>query len=188
MTDPPVTIARCARPGMPVPELPGGGCMRDSGAHPRAARHHAHVAVPARRPALPGDGPLLTGRIPARAGPWPGAGHQAAPGHSTDDLTRPAECRLDACGPGRQASPPRQPASGPAASTPGNGEAAPSVTAWDHPAPRPADLPLPQYRAARQRPARLGAFSCLSPWPGIACSSRSPQRHPWPCGWCRGRT
>ena len=89
---------------------------------------------------------------------------------------------MDACGPGRQASPPRRPASGPAASTPGNGEGAHEVTARDHPAPAPAGLPLRQGRAARQprpaaQPAR-GAFP-LSPFPGPAapgCRRPPPAR------------
>ena len=61
---------------------------------------------------------------------------------------------MDACGPGRQASPPRRPAAGPAAATPGNGEGAHEVTARDHPAPAPAGLPLRQGRAARRHPPR----------------------------------
>ncbi len=79
---------------------------------------------------------------------------------------------MDACGPGRQASPPRRPASGPGASTPGNGEGAHEVTARDHPAPGPACLPLRQGRAARQPPPRRAArprgLSLFSPSPGPA--------------------
>jgi hypothetical protein len=86
--------------------------------------------------------------VPAR-GSGPGA--RPAPAPRRADLTRRAEWRLDACGPGRQASPPRRPASGPAASAPGNGAGAHEVTARDRPAPAPAGLPLRPPRAAACR-------------------------------------
>ena len=152
---------RRARTGLPA----GRGRWHDGGAHLRGARHRAPFAVPARRPALVGGRPLLAGRVPARIDLWLGAGGQArppAPGGA--DLTGRAGRRLDACGPGRQASAPRRPASGPAASTPGNGEGAHEVTARDHPAPAPAGLPLRQGRAAllprRALPRGLSSF----PW------------------------
>ena len=73
---------------------------------------------------------------------------------------------------------------GPAASTPGNGGAAPSVTARD-PAPGPAGLPLRQGRAARQHPPRrTGPPACgLVPFPRFPC--RQPRAAPWP--WRAGR-
>jgi len=97
---------------------------------------------------------------PRVAPSWPG-GHRAvpaggfgralqpgpAPGRA--DLTGRAESRVDACGPGRQASPPRRLATGPAAAAPGSGGAGPAVTARG-PAPGPAGLPLRQGRAAGQ--------------------------------------
>jgi hypothetical protein len=83
-------------------------------------------------------GTVPSSRCPARGQPvravpfWQG-GHRAVPAHGFGrvlqpgpapgraDLTGRAESRVDACGPGREASPPRRPATGPAASTPGNG-------------------------------------------------------------------
>src|SRR6266851_3771584 len=123
--------------------LPGGGRVYDGGAHRRGARHRAPFGVPAWRSALVWAVPSWAGgyRPASTRGSGPGVKLAPAPGRA--DLTRRAEWRLDACGPGRQASPPRRPASGPAASTPGNGEGVPEVTARDHPAPGPAGLPLP---------------------------------------------
>ena len=182
MTDPPASITRCAQPGEPVP-----GRRPGAGACTTVARTVAVRATvpPSRYP--PG------GRPSCRAGPsWPGGyrpastrgsgpGVKPAPAPGRADLTGRAEWRLDACGPGRQASPPRRPASGPAASTPGNGEGAHEVTARDHPAPGPAGLPLRQGRAARQpRPAAQrarGAFP-LSPGPGPAAPGQPPAAGP----------
>jgi hypothetical protein len=141
---------------VPVPSCPAG-------ARTTVART---FEVYARRSALIPGRPLLVGRVPARI---------------EVDLTRRPEWRLDACGPGRQASPPRRSASGPAASTPGNGEGAHEVTARDHPAPGPAGLPLRQGPAARQpsprrlvRPRGLTSFThgqCRPPW-AAACRRR----------------
>jgi integrase len=119
---------------------PPGGRVDDGGAHRRGARHRAPFAVPARRPALVRGRPLLASRVPARIDAWLGAGVKPAPAPGRVDLTGRAEWRLDACGPGRQASAPRRPASGPAATAPGNGEGAHEVTARDHPAPAPAGI------------------------------------------------
>jgi hypothetical protein len=162
MTDPPVSITRCAQPGAPVP----GGCSAP-GAWTTVARTVAlRATVP---PWCPPGGRPAAGTAPSsrRGGYRPastrgstGPGVKPAPGHGADDLTRRAEWRLDACGPGRQASAPRRPASGPAASTPGNGEGAHGVTARDHPAPAPAGLPLRQERAARRHPPRRARRSC----------------------------
>jgi excisionase family DNA binding protein len=103
------------------------------------------------QPGVPSCGPGGCRAVPAR-GPGPGA----RPAPRRADLTGRPEWRLDACGPGRQASPPRRPASGPAATAPGNGEGAHEVTARD-PAPGPAGLPLRQGRAACPHPPRRAA-------------------------------
>ena len=165
MTDPPVSITRCAQPGAPVPD----GCSAP-GAWTTVARTVAvRATVP---PWCPPGGRPAAGTAPSsrRGGYRPastrgstGPGVKAAPGHGADDLTRRAEWRLDVCGPGRQASPPRRPAPGSAAST-CNGEDAPEVTARDHPAPAPAGLPLRQSRAALL-PRRATRPRGLSPFP-----------------------
>jgi hypothetical protein len=85
---------------------------------------------------------------------------QSGPAPGRADLTGRAESRVDAYGPGREASPPRRPATGPAASTPGNGGAGSAVTARD-PAPGPAGLPLRQCRAGRALPVRSRGTSRL---------------------------
>jgi hypothetical protein len=171
MTDAPVSITRCAQPGAPVPGCPAGACT--TGARIVAVR----ATVP---PWCPPGGRPAAGTAPSsrRGGYRPastrgstGPGVKPAPGHGADDLTGRAEWRLDACGPGRQASAPRRPASGPAASTPGNGEGAHEVTARDHPAPGPAGLPLRQGRAACQ-PRRAARRR------GLSSSPRSPARPP----------
>ena len=154
MTDPSISVTRCAQPGVPSPGCPA------SGACTTVARTFAvrGTVPPSRYPSggrpSCGAGPSWWGGyrpVPARRS---GPGVKPAPAPGRADLTRRPEWRLDACGPGRQASPPRRPAPGPAASTPGNGEGVPSVTARDHPAPAPAGLPLRQGRAAvAHRPA-----------------------------------
>ncbi len=167
MTDPPVRITRRAQPGEPVPgRRPGAGACA-TGARTVAVRAPVPPSrhPPGGRPSYP-PGPSWPGGyrpVPAR-GCGPGARPAPAPGGRAD-LTGRAESRVDACGPGRQASPPRRSASGPAASTPGNGEGAHEVTARDHPAPGPAGLPLRQGRAGRQpsprrplRPRGLTSF------------------------------
>ena len=143
MTDPPVSITRCAQPGMPSPGCPaaGGGAT--------VARTFAVPATvpPSRYP--PG------GRPSPRADPsWRGGyrlvstrrlGPGVKPG-APGDLTGRPEWRVDACGPGRQASPPRRPAPGPAASTPataGPRRRSPPGT------PRP---PLPAFPSGRAGP------------------------------------
>ena len=162
MTDPSVSIARRAQPGVPVPGRPAGACTTVA----RTVAVRATVP-PSRYP--PGGRPSCGAAPSWRAGYRPastrgsGPGVKPAPAPCRADLTGRAEWRLDACGPGRQASAPRRPASGPAASTPGNGEGAHEVTARDHPAPAPAGLPLRQGRAAllprrATRPRGLSSF------------------------------
>ena len=134
------------------------------------------------RPGVPSPGcpPAGAGATVARArASRVAAPPSRCPASGRADLTGGAERRVDACGPGRQASAPCRPAFGSAASTPGDGEGVPPVTAWD-PAPAPAGLPLRQGRAARQpRPAAQrarGAFPLLpvpragrpGPRPGVA--------------------
>jgi hypothetical protein len=173
MTDPPVSITRRARPGVPVP-----GRRPAAGAWTTVARTVAvRATVP---PWYPARGRPAAGAAPSsrRGGYRPastrgsGPGVKPAPGHGADDLTRRAEWRLDACGPGRQASVPRRPAPGPAATAPGNGEDAHEVTARDRPAPAPAGLPLRQGRA---RPAPLRRAARRR---GLSSLSRSPGRPP----------
>ena len=167
-----------ARTGPP----PGGGRGDDGGAHRRGARPR----TPSRYPPACGAGRSWRAgyRSASTRGSWLGV--KPAPGHGADDLTGRAEWRLDACGPGRQASAPSRPASGPAASIPGNGEGAHEVTARDHPAPAPAGLPLRQGRAARQprphctRPRGLSSFPVIPGRPPRADAGRR-----WPGG---GRT
>ena len=110
--------------------------------------------------------------VPAR-GCGPGAKPTGRAG-----LTWRPEWRVDACGPGRQASPPRRPAAA---------VAGPSVTARD-PAPAPAGLPLRQGRAGRPAPPRRRAFCHRGPCPRLAAISRSTGRQPWPGHLCGGRT
>jgi hypothetical protein len=173
MTDPSVKITRRPPPVEPVPGCPAAGACTT------VARTVAvRATVPPSR--CPPDG-----RPSPRAAPsWPGGrrhastrgsgpGVKPAPAPGRADLTGRAESRLDACGPGWQASAPRRPASGPAASTPGNGEGAHEVTARDHPAPGPAGLPLRQGRAARQHPPRRAARPR-----GLSSFPRSPGRPP----------
>ena len=173
MTDPSVSITRCAQPGELVP-----GC-------PAAARGPTVARAVAVRATVPPSPYPARGRPSAGAAPSSGAGgyrpvstrgsepgSSPPPGTARADLTRRAEWRLDACGPGRQASPPRLPAPGPAATAPGNGEGAHGVTARDHPAPAPAGLPLRQGRAARHLPRRAARPRGLSSLP------RSPAGRP----------
>ena len=171
MTDPSDRITRCARQGEPVPGCPAGACT--TGARTVAVRAPVPPSryPPGGRPSC-GAGPSWPGgcRPASTRGSWRGVKPGGAPGGRAD-LTRRAESRVDACGPGRQASPPRRPAPGPAASTPGNGAGAHEVTARDRPAPGPAGLPLRQGRAARQ-PRRAGRPRGLTSFP------RSPGRPP----------
>jgi hypothetical protein len=172
MTDPSDRVTRRAQPGEPVP-----GRRPASGACTTGARTVGGRAPvpPSRYP--PGGRPSRQAGPSWRAGYRPastrgsGPGVKPAPVRCADDLTGRAESRVDACGPGWQASAPRRPASGSAASTPGNGEGAHEVTAWDHPAP--AGLPLRQGRAARQPSPRRAARPR-----GLASFPRSPGQPP----------
>ena len=153
MTHPSASITRCPQAGTPVP-----GCPPAGGAGTTVARTcTVRATVPSWCP--PGGRPS-----PWTAPSWPG-GHRAVPARGFGsarldpapgraDLTGRAESRVDACGPGREASPPRRPAAGPAGTAPGNGGAGPAVTVRD-PAPGPAGLPLRQGQAAcRALPVR----------------------------------
>ena len=173
MTDPPVWIARRAQPGVPIAgRSPAGACTT-------VARTVAvRATVP---PWCPPQGPAPSRRAGYRPAPARGSAPGVKPGPAPGrvDLTGRAEWRLDACGPGRQASAPRRPAAGPAASTPGNGAGAHEVTARDHPAPAPAGLPLRQGRAARlprraALPRGLSFFPRSQGWPSrpAACRRR----------------
>ena len=96
-----------------------------------------------------------------------GPGVKPVPAWGGADLTWRAEVRVDACGPGREASPLRRPAVG---------GSVPSATVRD-PAPGPAGLPLRQDQGARQAappPTRPFLLSCFPAAPG--------RRAPWPAG------
>ena len=108
MTDPSASITRRAQPGVPAPGRPAGACATVA----RTVAVRATVP-PSRHP--PGGRPSC-GATPSR----PGAcrpvstrgsetGVKPAPAPGGADLTGRAEWRLDACGPGRQASPPHRP-------------------------------------------------------------------------------
>jgi hypothetical protein len=140
MTDPSISIVRCAQAG-----TPSSGCPPAAGAWTTVARAGAARAGAARATVAPSLCPARGRPFPAR-GSGPGAGPVPGPGRA--DLTGRPESRVDACGPGREASPPCSPAREPAAARCG-GWAAPPVTARD-PAPGPAGLPLRQGRAARR--------------------------------------
>ena len=126
--------------------------------------------------AVPGPGRPVPGAVPlfARGGHravstrGSGPGVKPVPALGGADLTWRGEVRVDACGPGREASPPRRPAAG---------GSAPSATVRD-PAPGPAGLPLRQDRApARPRaPADAALPSFLfprSPGPPSAVAGRA---------------
>jgi len=147
MTDPAVSVTRCARPGVPVPG------------------HRAPV-VPARR-----GRPLLAGRAPARIGPWPGPG--VKPGLVRGGLDGAGGVEAG-CLRSRAAGQPA-PLAGirVGCHCPGNGAGAHEVTARGHPAPGPAG-PFSSGKAGRvpdRSAAQLvgGAFPLLSfPFPGPA--------------------
>ena len=168
MTDPSVSITRCAQPGMPSP-----GCRRRRARGATVARTVAVRATvppsrypPGGRPSRQGR-PLLAGRVPARIDAWLGAGCQARPARP-GDLTGRAEWRVDACGPGRQASPPRRPAPGrppppPATAGPRRGHRPGPRARPCRPSPPagPGRPPAPPRRTARR-----AAFRSLPRSPG----------------------
>ena len=173
-TDPSGSITRCPQPGMPSPGRPAAG------AGAAAARATVPPSrYPVRGRPVPGAVPSWRGGhryVPARSS-GPGARPAPVPGRA--DLTGRAESRVDACGPGREASAPHRPAAG---------RAAPPVTARD-PAPRPAGLPLRQGGAARQHPPRQHPPRPHNgPPSGLAFFSRSPGRQSRPGDRCGGGT
>ncbi len=179
MTDPSDRITRCAQPGEPV-----AGRRPAAGAGATVARTVAVRAPvpPSRYP--PGGRPSCRAGPSWRAGYWPastrgsGRGVKPAPAPGGADLTGRAESRVDACGPGRQASPPRRPAPGrpppPPATARARTRSPPGTT------PRP---PLPAFPSGRAGPPACPApppaataGPCLFPlFPGPAAqSSRLP--------------
>ena len=155
--------------------MPSPGCLpaRSAGATvARAARARATVP-PSRCPAhggpVPGAVPLFVrGGHRAVSTRGSGPGVKPVPAWGGADLTWRGEVRVDACGPGREASPPCRPAAG---------GSVPSATVRD-PAPGPAGLPLRQDQGARQaarrpptRPLLLSRFPAA---PG--------RRPPWRAG------
>jgi len=171
MTEPSGSITRYAPPGVPVSGCPAAGACTTVA---RTFAVHA-TGPPSRHPPGSWPSPSAAPSWPGghRPVPAPGSGLGVKPGPVPGDLTERPEWRVDACGPGRQASPPRRPAPGPAATAPGNSGAVPSVTARDHPAPAPAGLPLQQGRAARHPPPRRAARPR-----GLSSFPRSPGRQP----------
>jgi len=152
MTDPSGSTARWRQAG-----TPSTGCLPIRSANAtvaRAARARATVP-PSRCPAhgrpVPEAVPLFV-RSGHRAVSTRGSGPDVKPVPAWDgaDLTWRGEVRVDACGPGREASPPRRPAAD---------ESVPSVTVRD-PAPGPVGLPLRQGQGACEaaRPRRRGPF------------------------------
>jgi hypothetical protein len=178
MTDPSGSMTRCPQPGLPWPGPAAGAGAAVAGACAAPAD-----VRPSRSPAP--DRPL-PGAVPSsgRCGRWHmtvrgfGPGARAAPVPGRCDLTGRAEPRVDACGPGREASAPHRPAAD---------RAAPPVTVRD-PAPGPAGLPLRQGWAARQHPPLPAACPHHGPRSGSGFFSRSPGRQPRPGGRCGGRT
>ena len=122
-------------------------------------RGHAPPCSPRGARPVPGAVPLFArGGHRAVSPSGSGPGIKPVPAWSGADLTwREAdltwrkEVRVDACGPGREASSPRRPAAG---------ASVPSVTVQD-PAPGAAGLPLRQHQGARQaeRARRRGPSS-----------------------------
>ncbi len=116
---------------------------------------HGHAPPCPLRGARPMAGPsplFVRGGHRAVSTRGSGPGVKPVPAWGGADLTWRGEVRVDACGPGRQASPPRRPAAG---------GSVPSATVRD-PAPGPAGLPLRQDQAARQ--AALPADAALPPF------------------------
>ena len=169
MTDPPGSAARWRQAG-----TPSSGCLAARSANATVARAaRARATVPPSR--YPAHGRPLPGTVPwfVRGGHrtvstrGSGPGVKPVPAWAGADLTLRGEVRVDACGPGREASPPRRPAAG---------GSAPSATVRD-PAPGPACLPLRQDQdAVRPRAPATRPF-LLSRFP--AAPGRRP---PWPAG------
>ena len=159
MPDLSVSITRCAQPGAPSPAYPAAGASTTV-ARTLAARRRA-PAAPAPQTALPRGRPLLAGRAPARTGPWLRTACQARP--VPGDLTRRPEWRPDACGPGRQASPPRQAGIRVGCLHPRQRRGRARGHRPGPPRARPCGLPLRQGRAARPPAAQLAAGPFLFP-------------------------
>ncbi len=129
---------------------PAGTERKCDGAACRTRTRTRHRA-PSRCPAHGRPVPLFVRN--GRRGVSPrglGPGVKPVPAWGGADLTWRGEVRVDACGPGREASPPRRPVAG--------GGVQP-VTVRD-PAPDPAGLPLRQDQAARPRRRGLSPFLC----------------------------
>ena len=170
MTDPSDSAACWRQAG-----TPSSGCLPAQGAGAtvaRAARARATVP-PSRCPAhgrpVPGAVPLFVrGGHRAVSTRGSGPGVKPVPAWGGADLTWRGEVRVDACGPGREASPPRRPAAG---------GSVPSATVRD-PAPGPAGLPLrqDQGRPPGRVPPPTRPF-LLSRFPAVP-----GRRPPWPAG------
>jgi hypothetical protein len=169
MTDPSGSAA-CWRQA----DMSSSGCLPARSASAtvaRAARASATVP-PSRCPAhgrpVPGAVPLFVQdghRAVSTRDSRPGV--KPVPAWGGADLTWRAEVRVDACGPGREASPPCRPAVG---------GSVPSATVRD-PAPGPAGLPLRQDQGPRQaaRPRRRCPSSFpVSPQPRAAVRRGRP--------------
>jgi hypothetical protein len=135
------------------------GCLPARSASATVARaSRARATVPSSR--CPAHGRPVPRAVPlfVRGGYWAvstrgsGPGVNAVPAWGGADLTSRGEVRVDACGPGREASPPRRPTAG---------GIVPSATVRD-PAPGPAGLPLRQDQAARPRPHDPSSFPVSS--------------------------
>ena len=142
MTDPfwqrgVLAVGRHALVRLPVAterECDGGACQGGT-------RHRAAFAVSGPWPAgLRNRDPFRAGQASALSTRGSGRGVKPVPAWDGADLTWRGEVRVDACGPGREASPPRRPVAD---------GSVPSATVRD-PALGPTGLHLRQDQAARQ--------------------------------------
>ena len=178
MTDPSISVTRCAQPGVPS----------------RAARRRAHVRrwrAPSRcaapcplrgtRPAAgPRAGPVPPGGAgTGRTGASLGAGCQARPGTRPGRLDAAAGVEADACGPGRQASPPRPAGTGrPPLPRQRRGRAVghrpgPPRARPCRPSP-PAGPGASRTAPPHSAPARPFLLSPFPGWPPRAAANRQP--------------